>query len=405
MLNLTFAKLKKIGQKIIKIIKIKKSFRPPKKKKILVFDKFGLNNLKPLFDGEPFEVFHVRGENLNISPIILYRCLLHKIRERSLFNCYLLAYIDQVSPAIVITYIDNNSAFQQVDLKNRNNERKFIAIANGTRKFSGPQEILKMNGPLPEDIYHSNLFCQGQYCADQYLNNGATVKNLFPVGSLCESYFRALPRKDLIKPTFDICLIVTPLYDTPYYTKLHGDGRQCFEVFLGYLRVFSERNDVKISMTSIHPADTEESKNEIKWLKRFLGDCCTYFPQKNGVPSSSYFVSNDAEVVIGYASTLLRECFGRGKKVLQINYSDLPFHDFPYDGIWLLKKSGYPLFEKSLLDLLLMNQDDYKKQCKHYPSYLIGYNEAKPTHIAISEFIKQHIQIQDEKHNSVSSNI
>ena len=74
------------------------------------------------------------------------------------------------------------------------------------------------------------------------------------------------------------------------------------------------------------------------------------------------------------------------------NYFVIPFHDFPFEGIWLLKKSGYPDFEKRLLDLLSMDQDHYKKQCKHYPGYVIGYDESKPTHIAISEFIQQHIQ-------------
>ena len=80
--------------------------------------------------------------------------------------------------------------------------------------------------------------------------------------------------------------------------------------------------------------------------------------------------------------------------MLQVNYSDEPFHDFPFEGIWLLKNGGYTAFEKRLLDMLLLDQEDYRKLCKYYPGYCIGYNEASPTHVVISEFIQKHIQHQ-----------
>ena len=51
-----------LGKKIVKIIlyflKTKKVFRAPKKAKILVYDGEGLEILKPLFNGEAFEVFY-----------------------------------------------------------------------------------------------------------------------------------------------------------------------------------------------------------------------------------------------------------------------------------------------------------------------------------------------------------
>ena len=395
-LNSSFAILKKIGLMVFGLIKIQKTFRTPKKAKILVFDGSTAYLLEPLFNGEPFEIFYSRREILNLSPIMIYRMLLCSVCEKtSIYLSYFLAYIEIVSPVIVITYIDNSPTFQQADLKNKDKGRKFIAIANGTRKFDGSASQVKQSGPFPKDIFHSNLFCLGQCCADEYVKHGAQVENLYAVGSLQDSYFRSLPRKKLKEPTFDICLVVTPLNDHPYDTIEFGNGRQSFELFLAYLRVFIERNDVKISAISKILADTEESESELKWLQRFLGNCFTYFPMKNEVPSSSYIVSDDADVVIGLASTLLRECFGRGKKVLQVNYSDEPFHDLPFDGIWLLKKSGYPIFEKRLLDILLMDQVDYQKHCKHYPAYLIGHNESKPAFIAITEFIQQHIQKQD----------
>ena len=399
-LNSASAILRKIGKRVFWLIKAKKIFKPPKKAKILIVDDASVRVLEPLFNGEPFEVFRMRDERFNFSPIMLYRYLLCWVREKTTDYLSLIAHIDQVSPVIIITYIDNWRGFQQVDLLNKDKRKKFIAIANGTRKFSGSDAQLKLYGPLPKNIFHSNLFCLGQCCADEYVKSGAQVLNLNPVGSLQDSYFRDLSRGKRNKSTFDICLIVTACYDAPYDTDFEdarfGDARQTYELFLSYLRVFSERNNVKISAASIFSENTEDSKIEFKWLQRFLGNHFTYFPRKNQVPSSTYFVSNEAEVVIGLASTVLRECFGRRKKVLQINYSFEPFHNFPFEGIWLLKESGFPAFEKRLLELLSMDQLEYNKLCKHYPEYVIGHNDSKPAFVAISEMIQRHIQEQDE---------
>jgi len=396
-LNSASAILRKIGKRVFWLIKAKKIFKPPKKAKILVVDESTAHLLEPLFNGEPFEVFHIRDERFNFSPIMLCRYLLCWAREKTTDCLSLIVYIDQVSPDIIITYIDNFRAFQQVDLRNKDKRRKFIAIANGTRNFSVSDTQLKKMSPLPKDIFHSNLFCLGQCCADEYTKHGARVLNINPVGSLQDSYFRDISRRKQNKSIFDICLVVTPFYDAPYDTIEFGDGRQSYELFLGYLKMFSERNNVKVSAASKLLENTRDSEIELKWLQRFLGTHFTYFPLKNQVPSSTYFVTDEAKVVIGCASTMLIECFGRRKKVLQVNYSDKPYHDFPFEGIWLLKESGFPTFEKRLLDILSMDQLEYNKQCKHYPEYLIGHDDSKPAFVAISELIQQHIKKQDEE--------
>jgi hypothetical protein len=231
----------------------------------------------------------------------------------------------------------------------------------------------------------------GQCCADEYIKHGAHVLNLRPVGSLQDSYFRDSSRRKQNKVTFDICLVINPFYDRPYDSVVEGDGRESFELLLSYLRVFSERNNVKISAASKVFENTKDSEIEFKWLQRFLGNHFTYFPLKLQVPSSTYFVSNEAKVVIGCGSTILRECFGRRKKVLEVNYANVPFHDFPFEGIWLLKERGFPIFEKRLLSILSMDQLEYNKQCKHYPEYLVGHNDSKPAFVEISELIQQHI--------------
>ena len=79
--NLTW--FKKISRKIVEFTKIQKTFRPPKKAKILVFDGTVNYLLEPLFNGEPYEVLFTRGERLNLSPIILYKFLLYLIREKA----------------------------------------------------------------------------------------------------------------------------------------------------------------------------------------------------------------------------------------------------------------------------------------------------------------------------------
>jgi len=174
-------------------------------------------------------------------------------------------------------------------------------------------------------------------------------------------------------------------YESPF-----GHLRLSYELLLNYLKKFSERNDIAITVACKRHSDTDALKHEIEWLQQHLGDRVNYVPN-NAKDWISYSLTDTADVVVGGFTCLLREAFGRGKKVLSCNYSGDSTMEFPIDGICLLKQKGYQIFEDRLLEIISMDVDNYKKRCHKPPSYLIGYKKTKPTHSFIAEIIHEHI--------------
>ena len=382
------------GKKIINLIhyfiKSEKVFRAPKKAKILVIDSARLEVLIPLFNGEPFEVLFLRRESINVNFLIITNCLKYIIHEKTLILAYAMAFIDHVNPSIVITFIDNNSLFHQLDARNNDEKIKFIAIQNGNRIFNGRAELISLMSNDPKSIYHSNFFCFGEYEVDEYKKHGAYVKNFYPCGSLIDSYYRSAPYDNRFEDS-DICLVVNNWsrhsYSTPW-----GHQKKDYELLLTYLGKFLQRNGKIITATSVSLPDSESHRYENEWLQKYLGTdvCCV---PKNDKDWTSYLLTDRANVVVGFASTLIKESFGRGKKILECNYSGDPTMELPVEGIWSLKEKGYEIFEERLLELLSMDSDSYNEHCMEYRSYLIGYDESKPTHTFITEFIDDHINL------------
>jgi len=392
-----FMKLKNAAifrQRIVNVIstflKAKKVFHAPKKANILVIDGVRLEVLKPLFNGEAFEILYTRGESINLNPLLIIRSLIYLIKENKKRYSYAKAFIDQTQPSIIITFVDNNYLFQKLDAENKDDRRKFIAIQNAYRIFTGTKEMVVTNGGDPKAIYHSNFVCFGQYDVDQYTEGGATVDNFYPCGSLIDSYSRSMAYKNRSNVhSSGICLIVDGL-NVNDYESCWGQVRLSYELFLNYLKTFGERHNIAITVACKNQYGTDAVKREIEWLQQHLGDGVNYVP--NNVKGwISYSLPDSAEIVVGGISCLLREIFGRGKKVLSCNYSGDSTIEFPIDGICLLKQKGYQVFEDRMLEIISMDVDDYKQRCHGSPSYLIGYQETNPTHSFIAEMIHEHI--------------
>jgi len=227
---------------------------------------------------------------------------------------------------------------------------------------------------------------------DQYTEGGANVDKFYPCGSLIDSYFRSMTHRDKSDSySPGICLIADGL-SMKNYESIWGPLKLSYELLLNYLKKFSERNDMEIRVACKNYYTTDALKHEIKWLQKHLSDGknINYVPN-NAKNWMSYSLTDTADVVVGGFSTLLVETFGREKRVLSCNYSGDSTTDFPIDGKCLLKQKGYQIFEDRLLEIISMDIEDYKQSCHKPPSYLIGYDETKPTHSFIAEIIREHI--------------
>jgi surface carbohydrate biosynthesis protein len=395
--SLTLYKLISITKVLVgnikKFIKSKKVFRSPRKSKILIYDHNKKESLIPLFNGVPYEVYSSRWESINISVSVIVKCILFVLKNKKIWCAYTASFIEEVSPSIVITVTDNDARFQELDAFNKNDRIKFISIQNGNRKFNGPIEMVFVTlGQLPKQIYHSNFFCFGDYDVYEYKKYQADIRNFIPCGSLDDSLYRSLPIDNRLK-IYDICLVGIPAsgirvedWAAPGL-KLFGDIKEQYKCLLVYLKTFQKRHGVTISVTG---SSYDNHTIDADWHRKYLGEDFEYFP-RDIKSKSSYSLTDRAKVVVGMHSTLLREALGRGKKVLECNYSGPHFEVIQGD-TWLLREKGYDNFEKKLLNLLHMDVESYKTLCGEYPFYLIGYDKKNPTHTVIGDFIAKHIR-------------
>jgi surface carbohydrate biosynthesis protein len=394
--SVTLSRLRSITKKLIKIIKLffksKKFFRSPKKAKILIYDQNRKENLIPLFNGEPYVVYCSRWESINISGSIIIRSFLFFLKNKKIKGAYASSFMDQVEPSIVITATDNDRIFQALDAKNKNDRIKFITIQNGNRRFNGSMQIFDRDQQVCVDaktIYHSNFFCFGEYDVYVYKKYKTNVKFYYPCGSLSDSLYRLLPVYKSCKIA-DICLVSNSWseYWEQGVEESFGHLKEKYKCLLNYLKKFQKRHGVTIIVAGAI-SDTDDYKTDADWHRKYLGSDIAYVPREKK-SQSSYSLTDQAEVVVGMHSTLLREALGRGNKVLECNFSD-PYFEVIQGDTWLLREKKYNIFEQKILNLLHMDDEDYKTLCGEYPFYLIGYNKEKPTHTVIGDFIAKHI--------------
>lgn len=371
-----------IAKQVIRALKIKKVYHQPKKSRILVFDAEGVENLKPLFADFAYEILDLRYEKINLHYKLCIKGFINLVKSKNLLFSYAKAYIEIVNPSVVITFIDNHSTFWRLDQEMNSNKIKFIAIQNGRRN-------IKRDDLIGQNLFHSNFFCYGRFDMDQYNSYGAKVVNYYPLGSLKDSLYRLQVNKWKVFGKVDIALISDSWFSIPYDSEC-GQIRRAFDVLCTYLSLFIEENKCNVVVVCRHEAGTDEYTKEVTDFKIYLGDKVKYAPN-NRQTFNSYIMTDSAEVVLGVASSLLVESFGRNKKVLSCNYSGDKEYDFPAFGICSLTDSGYEKFSERLLCVMEIKLYDYLMECSFTPSYYIGYDAKNPVNIVLSDFIREQI--------------
>jgi len=88
-----------------------------------------------------------------------------------------MAYVDVSSPKLVLTFIDNSTAFH--NLASRYKKIPFFAVQNGSRGF---QFVTDKKFIIP------HYFCFGEFEREHAKKNGHLVDNFYPVGAVLGSY-------------------------------------------------------------------------------------------------------------------------------------------------------------------------------------------------------------------------
>ena len=120
------------------------------------------------------------------------------------------------------------------------------------------------------------------------------------------------------------------------------------------------------------------------------GDSC--IGGKTSVNFGNYKNLYQSKIIIGYSSTMLREAFAFNKKVLCLDFANIPNIEFASDGICLLKSKSYDLFEKRIELINKLSYEDYLSQINDINSiYNVDFNLVRYLQQNLKESINDEI--------------
>ena len=104
---------------------------------------------------------------------------------------------------------------------------------------------------------------------------------------------------------------------------------------------------------------------------------------------SSYRVVLNSKVTISLNSTLLRNKLAIGGKILSCNLTKSDRYNFPVNGICTLNDCSYAEFEKRLLEIYSISNENYFSKIDKKPDYLEKFSKEYSTIDLIREKLSQ----------------
>jgi hypothetical protein len=317
--------------------------------------------------------------------------LLFKIYKIYLFSC-----IDYIKPKVVLTFIDNSSIFHW--LSRTYKSCAFYAVQNGSRndakRLHYRNQVDSDGNTSSRSVHYStnvtsmpNLFSFGKYEVDLYKKHKQEVDNIYPVGALKGSYYKACIADSDAKVKFDICLISDQLLSFPkgHVMSKHDRGVAALH---GLVQQYVAESQTSICI-AMRSTNEQNQQVEADYFMNLFGHGAELFERYNA-PWSTYRAMESSSIVIALNSTCAFEAFGWGNKVLFCNLSGDDFYQTPLPDICSMNQNEYTVFKNKLNSLRELNMNDYKERTEVQAQYIMNYDPEKPAHIKIREKILSH---------------
>lgn len=270
---------------------------------------------------------------------------------------YLASILSIISPKKVVTFIDNNPIFYELSLIFR--DIKFFSIQNGNHFFCSDKSKGKIDRyshcyyNFPKNNYPVTYMSISDF-EYKNINNKCNFKfqEIIPVGSLACA-FRYYSKKNIsvpLEPEFDIGIIGTGVFKKD---MLGIDD----DLFFSYIRdILSFQSKLKICYISKFKKNSRNSLLEKAFIDKFFNDKLIYL-YKNPKIDNLEFASN-CNILISTVSTLLREAFSIGTKIISLN--TLPFsHSIVYEKISFKSFPNFNKFREEINYLLKISRKEY----------------------------------------------
>lgn len=312
-------------------------------------------------------------------------------------SAYLISLIDIVKPKVIITTIDNSLKFFEI-CKIFHKKINFIAIQNASRYDIKLNHYLYKSRLVNFDInrkyFITNFFCFGRYEMDLYKKYKVQIKNFIPIGSIRLSNFLEFKKKNKIKIKknfYDICLISEAVLGLN--NRLNNPHMEKgFATVAKYTIMFCIKHNLKFVFASKRLKDSKSHENEFNFFKMYLSDTEFRYLLKNKIDRnienfSSYKTMFQSKITVGTSSTMLKENLCMGRKILCCNLTKSNLWNFPISGICAINNCSYEEFEKRLLKIYFMSNNEYKIKIKNKMNYVINYNKNISTIKNIKKYI------------------
>lgn len=348
--------------KLIKYIKFlfisKKSFFPPEKKEILIFDETGSNNFLKYIKKKNYSILNTRFEKINL--FVLCKTLLNRKLN---FLEYINNYIKIVKPKIVLTFIDNNPLFYKIDHKNFN---KSIFVQNGIRSSFNDifhnKNQQKINENFVDYMFVANEFYGKKFSSfirGKTIPIGYFKNNLYKISNVKKK------REILIISVFRNYNNNDKIYKNISYKNFFSNDKY----FYSWLDKYCKKKKLKINILT-RARKYDEFLIEKKYFENFFSNANIIF-----VKSNPYKIIDAYEYVVTNDSTLGIENLSRGGKTAFIcnapNIYPLITRKFGFNenlssnGPFWTWENKVKKFEKILNFLIKHKKEKWKKYTKN----------------------------------------
>jgi len=298
-------------KKLKRLFKARYFFKPPKKNKILIFDKSESKFIEDCLS-KNITILEVRQREINI--FILFKTLINfKIKKRISQN-YIENFIIYTNPKIIITHIDNNPLFFK--LKRTFPNIIFIAIQNGMGLAQIPSsEFLKREWFLDYFFVFSQPYQEvyEKFVKGKILNIGSFKNNI---------YEKKNPNRKSTNLLFISQYRIEKNYKPYKYEGkkiLFSDLYLAEEKIVSFLSSYCKRNKIELIIAGSCTQSIQEEKIFFSNIIDKNDDKLSWKFVPNDNKWSSYKLIDDSNIIVFIDSALGYQSYSRDKKTISFS--------------------------------------------------------------------------------------
>lgn len=286
-----------------------KTYRSPRRSRVLIFDASWTELLLLFLESWAPEILHLRQERINV-PSFLRAMFDRNFWNGEIMTAYIDAFIERVQPDLIITQIDNDPRFYQ--LLQRHPQIKTVAIQNGARgseEFAGLKRAV--HGPLLQ-CSHCCIF--GANMEQEY--RIFTARSLALIGQLKNNL---VPSAAQFRDPNSIGYLsqyrIPPPSNTIFELRLHSWQNFYADVdtvLLNFLKQYAIRTNRVLWILGTPEASRDPLHREETHYKNLISDGYEFFSPRNYFENNSK--TDTCGVVVSIDGTLGYESAARGNR-------------------------------------------------------------------------------------------